>query len=218
MRVLLADDHRIVREGLRALLDAEQGLTVVGDVADGAEAIAAAREHVPDIVVMDVSMPGMNGIEATRAIVGGKPPVRVVCLSMHADRGMVSAALEAGASGYILKGCATEELVRALNVVAAHHTYLSPMIAGAVVADYVSRLAADHDDEPQLTAREREVLQLIAEGHGTKEIGGRLGISAKTVATHREHLLAKLDLHSVAGLTRYAIRQGITSSDRLPPV
>ncbi len=217
MRVLLADDHAIFREGLRAILSDEPGVEVVADVADGREAVAVAQERAPDVVVMDLSMPGLNGIDATRAIVEQSPNVKVLCLSMHADRHMVAAALSAGATGYVLKNCASTELTEALRTVASHRTYLSPAVAGDVVRDYVARLSAtEAANEPQLTRRERETLQLIAEGHSTKDIAVRLGISAKTVATHREHIMAKLDVHNVAGLTRYAIRHGITSVDDVP--
>jgi len=212
MRVLLADDHQIVREGLRSLLDREPGVTIVGEVADGSEAVDAARDTVPDVVIMDLTMPGLNGVDATRILTSEMPQVRVLCLSMHADRHMVSTVLRAGAAGYLVKECAATELINALHVVASNGTYLSPSVAGVIVRDYVARTSGVAPaDEPALTNRERQVLQLIAEGHGTKEIAVRLHISAKTVATHREHIMSKLDLHSVAALTKHAIRRGITT-------
>lgn len=211
MRVLIADDHQIVREGLRSLLDREPGVTVIADVADGTQVVDAAEAMRPDVVIMDLSMPGLNGIDATRRVIAAMPHVRVLCLSMHTDIAMVTQALRAGAAGYVVKDCSAIELTDALRAVACNRTYLSPCIADGVVRDYVSRLAGD---EPLLTAREREVLQLIAEGHSTKEIGERLHISAKTVASHREHIKAKLDLHSIAALTKYAIRRGITTVER----
>jgi DNA-binding NarL/FixJ family response regulator len=215
--VLLADDHQIVRDGLRVLLEHETGVTVVGEVGDGADAVVAATDLCPDVVLMDLTMPGLNGIEATRRIVAELPHVRVLCLSMHADRHMVAMALRAGAAGYLVKECSAAELGDALRVVAGNRTYLSPCVAGGVVADYVAHLAAtEPEEEPVLTPREREVLQLIAEGYATKEIGTRLHISAKTVASHREHIMAKLNLHSVAGLTKYAVRRGMTTLEREP--
>jgi DNA-binding NarL/FixJ family response regulator len=211
MRVLLADDHQIVRDGLRSILDGEPGVTVVAEAADGTAAVAAARTAGPDVVLMDLTMPGLNGIEATRSITAEMPHVRVLCLSMHAGRHMVSAALRAGAAGYLVKECAAAELTNALRVVTSNRMYLCPSITGGVVQDYVAQLAAGELEQQVLTTREREVLQLIAEGYGTKEIGVALHISAKTVATHRAHIMAKLDLHSVAALTKYAIRRGITT-------
>lgn len=209
-RILLADDHEIFRDGLRSLLEQQPGLTVVAEVEDGLQAVAAVREHTPDVAVMDLSMPGMNGIEATRRIVETVPSVNVLCLSVHTDSEFVLAVLDAGASGYVVKDCAREELLRALGVVMEGKTYLSPSIAGLVVeAHRADRVAA----VPLLTTREREVLQGIAEGLTTHEIAARLYISEKTVGTHRRHLMDKLDIDTVAGLIKYAIRKGLTSAD-----
>ena len=213
IRILLVDDHEVFLDGLRALLDRQPDMEVVGDAKGGRRAVRLARQTIPQVVVMDASMPGMNGFEATRQIVAEVPDVKVLCLSMHSEERFVLAMLDAGASGYVLKECALEELVRAVRSVAANQVYLSPGIAGIVVE-------AARASQPQprtsafslLTAREREVLQLIAEGQATKKIAAQLYLSVKTIGTHREHLMDKLKIHSVAGLTKYAIRQGLTSS------
>lgn len=211
-RVLLVDDHAVVRAGLRALLDSQAGVDVVAESSDGEAAVAAAVESSPDVIVMDVTMPGLNGIDATREILARVPTTRVLCLSMHGDRDMVRAVLEAGATGYVRKECAPHELVEAIEVVSSRRTYLSPSVAAAVVNDYTELLASSRPaDQPRLTARERQVLQHVAEGHSTREIADRLFISPKTVSTHREHVMAKLGVRSVAGLTKYAIRHGLTS-------
>lgn len=213
-RVLVVDDHQVVREGLHSLIDRDPEMTVVGEQHDGAGAIEATRADPPDVVVMDVSMPGLNGVDATRVIVSESPAVRVLCLSMHSDQSVVSAVLEAGASGYLVKECASAELIEAIREVSATRIYLSPRVAGGIVHQYLEQLAATRSlDEPRLSGREREVLQLIAEGHTTKSIAGRLFISPKTVGTHRDHIKAKLGVSSVAELTKYAIRQGITTSN-----
>lgn len=215
IRVVLADDHRVVREGLRRLLEREEDVVVVGTVDDGQHAVEIAAEVAPDIVVMDVSMPGMNGIEATRRITGGGSGTKVLCLSMHAERQMVLEALRAGASGYLLKESSGVELVCALRTLAEGRKYISPAIAGIVVEALTSdaRGGAGSPGEA-LTSREREVLQLLAEGHSTKQIAIRLNVSAKTVSSHREHVMHKLDIESIAGLTKYAIRHGLTTVDR----
>lgn len=212
VRVLVVDDHSIVREGLRSLLEKESDITVVAEAPDGTSALSAALEHQPDVVMMDVSMPGMNGIEATRRVTSLVPDARVVCLSLHADPHIVSSMLEAGASGYVVKSADLIELATAVRTVAAAQTYLSPAIAGGIVRDHLARRAS-LPSEPRLTDREREVLQLIAEGNGTGEIAGRLFISAKTVSTHRENIMRKLNLHNVVALTKYAIRQGISTAE-----
>ena len=214
VRVLLADDHPVVRDGLRSVLGRESDITVVGKTADGNAAVEAVREHLPDVVVMDVSMPGLNGVEATRRIVGEFPRVLVLGLSLSADRHLVSEMLQANASGYVLKDAASEELVTAVRTVAANRTYLGPTVVGGVVRDYVANLDESRSrDGPQLTSRELEVLQLIAEGQDTAAIAARLRISTKTVGSHRGHIMKKLDLHSVAALTKYAIREGISTAE-----
>jgi len=210
-RVLLADDHEIFVEGLCALLTKESELEIICRVSDGTEAVRLAREHKPDVVVMDLSMPGMSGIEATRLIVAERPTVKVLCLSMHDDRGFVMGALNAGASGYVLKGSAKEELLDAIRAVTADRVYLSPAVAGTVVDAAKSRIVAPAVE--QLTEREREVVELLTQGQSTKEIAGNLHVSAKTVGTHRTHIMEKLGIHSIAELTKFAIRVGLTSSD-----
>jgi DNA-binding NarL/FixJ family response regulator len=212
MRILLADDHRIVREGLRTLLNSEADMKVLAEAANGREAVKLAEELAPDVVVMDVAMPDLNGIEATRQIRAKFPQTRVIALSMHTDRRFMSEMLRAGASGYLWKDGAFDELALAIRTAMSGKVYLSPHIADVVVDDYVRRLP---DAIPSvfaaLTPREREVLQLIAEGKATKEVAHALNVSVKTVETHRRQLMDKLELHSVAELTKYAIREGITS-------
>lgn len=212
VKVLLVDDHELMLDGLRSLLDKQPGMEVVGEAKDGRAAVTAARELSPDLVVMDVSMPDLNGVEATRQIISQRGSIKVLCLSMHSDPSLVEAMLEAGAAGYQLKDYALEELVRAIGIVMSDETYLCSRVSGGVVK------ALLRSDRPKsafahLTEREREVLQLIAEGHTNPEIAERLFISVKTVGTHREHLMQKLDIHSIAGLTKYAIRHGLTSEE-----
>ncbi|MFQ5526885.1 MAG: response regulator [Thermoanaerobaculia bacterium] len=213
-RILLADDHEILLDGLRSMIERAPGLEVVAEARDGLEAVRQAQEHEPDLVIMDVSMPGLNGIEATRRLTSGKNAPKVLCLSSHSDPVMVEAMLEAGATGYQLKDYAVDELIRAIEVVMASETYLSPRVAGGVV----EALLRGEPSKPgrrlaELTEREREVLQLISEGHSNKQIAERLHVSAKTVGTHREHIMTKLDIHTIAGLTKYAIQHGLTSAD-----
>lgn len=211
IRILLADDHKIVREGLKALLEKEHDIEVVAVAEDGRSAVQLVQDLLPDVAVIDIGMPGMNGIEATRCIALENAGTRVLVLSMHSARRYVLDALSAGAKGYILKDCAFEELARAVRIVAANETYLSPKIAGILVKDCVNLLPdQDADNASLLSKREREVLQLIAEGHNTKEIAFMLEVSIKTVETHRQQLMKKLNLQTVAGLTRYAIREGVT--------
>jgi DNA-binding NarL/FixJ family response regulator len=213
-RILLADDHEILLGGLRAMIEREPGLEVAGEARDGLEAVEKAGELEPDLAIMDLSMPGLNGIEATRRITSNQPHVKVLCLSSHSDPVMVEGMLEAGASGYLLKDYAMDELLRAIEVVMAGETYLSPRVAGGVVQSlFRGPRSSSGSMLSQLTEREREVLQLISEGHSNKEIAERLHLSPKTVGTHREHIMQKLDIHSIAGLTKYAIQQGLTSTE-----
>jgi DNA-binding NarL/FixJ family response regulator len=211
LRVLLADDHKIVREGLMSLLEKEPDIEVVAMADNGRTAVQLAGELKPDVAILDIAMPEMNGIEATRRITRDDPEIKVLALSMHSARRFVTEALSAGAKGYLLKDCAAEELVRAIRTVAANETYLSPKVAGLIVKDYLKH---SPDSAPSaesfLTNREREILQLIAEGESTKEIAFKIGVSIKTVETHRQQIMKKLNLHSVAELTRYAIREGLT--------
>jgi len=213
-RILLADDHQIFREGLASLLERQQDMDVIQQASDGLQAVSFSRDLKPDVVVMDLTMPGMNGIEATRLIAKEVPGVKVLCLSVHGDTQFISAVLDAGASGYLLKDCAFEELVTAIHTVMGNQIYLSPGIAGTLVDDYKARRPESVPSAfSQLTEREREIVQLLAEGQSTKEIAERLCLSVKTVGTHREHLMAKLHVHSLAQLTKYAIQEGLTSAE-----
>jgi len=212
IRILLADDHKITRQGLRSLLEKQPDMEVVAEAEEGRTAVRLVRELVPNVVIMDVTMPDLNGMEATRQIVGEFPNVKIIALSMHSDTLFVTEMLKSGASGYLLKDCAFEELAQAIRTVVDDKTYLSPSISGVVVDDYLHRLSkADFADSHVLTDREREVLQLLAEGKSTKQIALKLHISTKTVETHRRQMMNKLDIHTVAELTKYAIRKGLTS-------
>jgi len=217
IRVILADDHQVIREGLRNLINDETDMQVLAEAKDGREAVALCQEHRPDLVVMDVAMPDLNGIEACRQIMAEVPGTRVLALSMHADKQYAAGMLSAGASGYLLKDCAFNELAEAIRVIAGGRTYLSDEMAGVVVKDYVQRLTEPGDDPDSvfsvLTNREREVLQLVAEGHTTKQIASMLHVSVKTIESHRQNLMDKLEIRSVAELTKYAIREGLTSLD-----
>ncbi len=212
IRILLADDHQLFREGLRALLEKEADIDVVGQSQDGRSAVEQAGELKPDVIVMDISMPDLNGIEATRQIVHRTPGTKILALSMHSDRRFVEGMLKAGAHGYLVKDCANEQFVRAIREVADGRTYLSPAVAGQVVEAYVHGGRAEQGPlSGLLTGREREVLQLVAEGLRTKEIANRLHISPKTAETHRQQVMNKLNIHSVADLTKFAVREGLTS-------
>ncbi|HET6418560.1 MAG TPA: response regulator transcription factor [Geobacteraceae bacterium] len=214
IRILLADDHKIVREGLNSLLGREPDMEVVAMADNGRTAVQLAGQLMPDIAVIDIAMPDMNGIEATRRISAENREVKVLSLSMHSARRFVVEALSAGAKGYLLKDCAFDDLVRAIRTVAGNETYLSPKVAGLIVKDYLKRSPESAPPAVSLlSSREREVLQLIAEGESTKEIAYTLGVSIKTAETHRQQIMKKLNLHSVAELTRYAIREGITPLD-----
>lgn len=210
IRILLADDHTIVRKGLLSLLEREPDIDVIADVEDGRAAVKTVSQMKPDIVIMDISMPGLNGIEATRQIMSEAPTTRVICLSMHGERKFVGAMLRAGASGYVLKNDVTKELTEAIRRVLSGRTYLSPSLAGDIVRHYVRERPPEKGVFAELSEREREVLQLIAEGRSTKEAAAVLGLSEKTVAAHREHIMAKLNLHTVVELTRYALREGLS--------
>lgn len=210
IKVLLVDDHKIVLEGLRSLLEKEPDINVVADADNGRASVLLAREFLPNVVLMDVAMPEMNGIEATRRIISEIPGTQVLALSMHSDKRFVLEALNAGAKGYILKDCAAVELVTAIRSVAANDTYLSKKITGLIVKEYIKHIPVLHSSSSStLTPREREILQLIAEGKSTKEIAFLLDVSAKTVDTFRQQMMKKLNLYSVADLTKYAIREGL---------
>ncbi|MCP3959471.1 MAG: response regulator transcription factor [bacterium] len=212
IRVLLADDHNMFRQGLRALLEKEPGLSVVAEAEDGRQALDMVTKMKPDVVVMDVGMPNLNGIEATRRVAEAVPDTNVLALSMHSDRRFVREMFSAGASGYLLKDSAFQELALAIRTVADDRTYLSPGVTGAVIKDFVEhRTGIDASVFSLLTARQREVLQLTAEGNTTKDIAAELRVSVKTVESHRQKIMAKLDVHSIAELTKYAVREGLTS-------
>ncbi len=212
--ILLADDHRIFRDGLRPLLTAQDDLTVVAEADNGLEALQLARELAPDVAVLDISMPGLNGIEVARRLTQEAPGVKTIILSMHSDRRFVLAALRAGARGYLLKDTGIEELLTAVRSVCVGQIHLCAAVSEQVVRDYISFAT---DDEGSvfalLSAREREVLQMLAEGLTTKEIASRLNLSAKTVESHRKSVMDKLEIRSIAELTRYAIREGLTPLD-----
>jgi len=212
IKVLLVDDHAIIREGLRSLLEKQPEVEVIADTYDGRIALDLVRELLPNIVIMDISMPGLNGIEATRQIIAEFPDVKVIALSIHSKRRFVADMLSAGATGYILKECLFDELIQAIKAVAAGGRYLSPRITDVVVSDYVKRLSATADSPLEtLKAREREVLQLVAEGKSTKQIALELHVSPKTIEANRRQIMEKLNIHSVAELTKYAVREGLTT-------
>lgn len=211
MRTLLADDHTLVRAGLRKLLESMSEIEVVGEAEDGLELLALAERLQPNLVLMDIAMPGLNGLEATARLVKSMPEVRVVILSMHQTEEYVRQALRHGASGYLLKDAAPLELEMAIKAVRRGDTFLSSAVSKGVLSDYVKRLRTDELPGAQLTPRQREVLQLIAEGHSTKEVARRLDLSVKTVDTHRSQLMRQLDIHEVTGLVRYAMRTGLIS-------
>jgi len=214
MKIILADDHRIIREGLRALLDKEPDMEVVAEAEDGRTTVRLAREYRPDVVIMDITMPGLNGIEATRQIIAELPDIKVIALSMHSDRKFVSEMLSAGASGYLLKDSAFEELSNALHAVYNDQPYLSAKIDDQGLIGFAGKVKAEaHAKAHPLSHREREVLQLLAEGKTTRQIASSLCVSGKTIASHRTQIMNKLGLTSVAELTKYAVREGLTSVD-----
>ena len=212
MRLLLCDDHKMMRDGLRAILEKEH-LEVVGEASNGHEVIELARRLRPDIVVMDISMPHLNGIDATRGLVAEQRGIKVIGLSMNADQRYVIAMFKAGAAGYLLKNAASDELIRAVRAVAVDLTYVSPSIAAVVVDNIAAPLPSAAPAKKALSPREREVLQLLAEGNASKEIACRLNLSVATVESHRRQIVEKLNIHSIAQLTKYAIREGLTSTD-----
>jgi len=212
IKVLLVDNHAIIREGLRSLLEKQHEMEVIADTDDGRKAIELVRELLPNIVIMDITMPGLNGIEATRQITAEFPDVKVIALSIHSKRRYVADMLSAGATGYILKECLFDELVQAIKAVAAGGRYLSPRITDVVVSDYVKRLSATVDSPfGTLKTREREVLQLVVEGKSTKQIALELHVSTKTIEANRRQIMEKLNIHSIAELTKYAVREGLTT-------
>ncbi len=214
IRVVIAEDHALVRAGICSLLEKLPGIEVVGEASDGREALDLLRTRAPHVALLDISMPGMNGLEAAARAARKFPATRVVVLSMHASEEYVHQALQAGAAGYLLKDAGAAELELAVRAAARGETYLSPAVSKQVVADYVRRTGAGTPAPRALTSRQREILQLIAEGHSTREIASHLDLSVKTVESHRAALMARLDIHDVAGLVRYAIRSGLVDSER----
>ncbi len=213
LRILLVDDHALVRAGMRALLSSFPDFEVVGETEDGADAVELAARLHPNVVLMDIAMHGLNGLDATARIRNQHPEVRVIILSMHANEEYVFQALRSGASGYLLKDSATSELEFAVRAVARGETYLSPPISKAVVDGYVQRMISDQPLD-LLTPRQREILQLVAEGGSTKEIAHRLGLSVKTIEAHRSQIMDRLGIHDIPGLVRFAVRAGLISADR----
>jgi two-component system response regulator NreC len=213
--IVLADDHRIVRQGLRALLQAEPDLRLVGETGDGLEAVQLARRLQPDVVVLDLMMPSINGLEATRQISESCPQTRVIILSMHADEAYVLESLRNGAAGYVLKDSSADDLVRAVREVVAGRRYLSAPLSERANEAYIQKARETPlDPYEKLTSREREVLHLAAEGHSSSEIAERLSISSRTVETHRANMMRKLDLHSQTDLIRYALKRGIIPMEK----
>jgi DNA-binding NarL/FixJ family response regulator len=210
INILLAEDHQILREGLVALLEKDPDLRVVGQAEEGRVAVRLARELHPDVVVMDISMPGLNGVDATRQIVAENPGVKVIALSVHSDRCFVKGMLQAGAAGYLLKYSASQELIKAVRQVMSGRVYLCPQIAGVVVEDYKAP-GADASAFTLLTVREREVLQLFAEGKSPREISGTLCLGLKTVEGYRRQIMEKMGFKSFADLVKYGVREGLTS-------
>jgi DNA-binding NarL/FixJ family response regulator len=212
IKVMLAEDHHIVREGLRGLLEKQSDMEVVGEARNGREAVRLCRQLRPDIVVMDISMPDLNGIDATRQILEEDEKVKVIALSMHSDKHFVDGMLRAGVKGYLLKDCVSEELIQCIHTVSSGRIYLSPSITPMLVREFVQSTRNDvMPASVELSGREREVLQMIAEGRSTKEIADSLFISVKTVETHRKNIMRKTGLFTVAELVKYAIRNGLTS-------
>jgi len=212
--IFLADDHQIVRDGIRTLINTTDGLTVVGEAADGRTAVSQCLELNPDVILLDVGLPGLNGVEAARQIHDEAPAIRIVALSMLSDASYVRRMFKAGASAYLLKDCAFEELVRALDAVKAGKTWVSPSISGVVLQDYLKDVRPQGSDAlNRLTPREREVLQLLAEGRATKQIAADLFVSVKTAETHRQNLMRKLEIFNIADLTKFALREGLTQLD-----
>jgi DNA-binding NarL/FixJ family response regulator len=214
IRVLLADDHTLVRVGIRGLLEKMAGIQVVAETGDGREALRLIEARRPDVVLMDITMPGLNGLEAAARVAKDFPNVRVIMLSVHANEEYVWQALRGGAAGYLVKAASPTELELAVTAVARGEMYLSPGVSKRVVQDYIRRVAGEAGTLDLLTPRQREILQMIAEGHTTKEVAARLNVSVKTVETHRAQLMERLDIHGVAGLVRYAIRVGLVSPDK----
>ena len=213
MNLIIADDHIFVREGLRELIENQADLHVIGEADDGEAAVRLCREQPVDIVIMDISMPGLNGIDATKKIKGDNPKIKVIILSMHAEKNIVKDALKAGANGYLLKNCAFDEIHGAIRVVVSGGTYISPHIATIVISEFINPASVDPDNAEILSDRERQVLQLLAEGKRSKEIAVEIHIGVRSVEKIRGVIMDKLKLYSTAELTKYAIGHGITTID-----
>ena len=213
-RVLIVDDHKIMREGLRSLLEKQPDMEVVAEAENAQTALKLVEELKPDLVIIDVVMPALNGIEATRRILTKVPSVKVIALSMYSDKRFVMEMLRAGASGYLLKDCAFEELDGAIRAVTQGRTYITPRIVDIIVKDYFSQVEKPSSSAlSSLTSRQYEVLQLLAEGRTTREIAQQMSLSVKTIESHRQQIISKLNIRSIAGLTKYAIREGLISMD-----
>jgi two-component system NarL family response regulator len=212
IRVMLVDDHKILREALKGVLEREHDLALVGEASDGAEALELAKKLRPDIVLMDIGLPGIGGIEATRTLRADQPEIKVIALSTFSERRIVLQMLDAGASGYVVKSAGRDELLRAIRAVAHGRTYLCPDSSAVLVESVRGKQASEQPPREQIGKREREVLQLLADGHTSPQIGERLHIATSTVEVHRRNIMRKLELHSIAELTKYAIRNGLTSS------
>jgi two-component system response regulator NreC len=212
VRIVIADDHQIMREGLKALLEKHSSLQVIAEAESGIQTLEIARREHPDAIIMDIAMPDINGIEVTRQLKAEMADIKIIALSMHSDRRFVSEILKAGASAYVLKQSAFEDLESAIKAVMKNRTFLSADILETVVSDYVNQLnGSEYDAYRQLSDRERQVLQLIAEGNSTKEIAYKLHVSIKTIESHRQNIMSKLGIRTLAGLTKFAVREGLTS-------
>jgi len=214
IKVLVADDHTILRQGIKALLDNQEGIEVIGEAKDGREALAIIEETLPDVILMDIAMPGLNGLEATRRIKKKFPRMKVLVLTMYTNEEYIFQILNAGANGYLVKETAFQDLISAIKAVYKNEAFMSPSISKKVINSYIKRAQDDEEKTCEiLTTREREILQLIAEGNSSKKIAEALFISPKTVETHRTHIMDKLNIHNRTGLVKYAIRKGIVDMD-----
>lgn len=212
VKLIVADDHTLMREALCHKLDSKHDLEVIVQADDGRQAIELCQKHVPELIIMDVSMPDLNGVEATKRIHDNNPNINIIALSMHSEQKFVTDMLKAGASGYLNKACRFEELLEAINVVISGEIYLDRSIGTKVIKDYLSSLSQNEDSNSEiLTSREREVLQMVAEGRSSKEVAFKLGIEEHTIVKHRQNIMNKLDIRDIPGLTKYAIREGIIS-------
>ena len=215
IKIILADDHKLFCEGLRSMLDSQPGLKVIATAPDGHAAVNLVRETSPDVVIIDIGMPNLNGIEATRKIVAENASIKVIALSMHSDKRFIAEMFKAGASAYLLKDCDLEELTNAISAVMEDNPYISPSVSKVVIKDYIKNLKNENTSVfTVLTAREREVLQILAEGKNTHQIAATLFVSEKTVESHRRQIMNKLGIHNVAGLIKYAIREGLTTLEK----